>query len=344
MKNSVVLLLILLSIVFSACDNEPLDVMAINTAVLDEELHDLVARVSESEGEEAIECIRFNYPFAIFIFDENMTFLEVVGLLNDEEFIALLESLNENYSISINYPISGTLSNGELIEINTNSELKAAIENCVKTEYKGRCDNTLIDCHWKVTSIDGGDPAFLNSRFNVNYNGIVSLHSMEFAYFGTWVTLFIGNELYLNMDLNDIEQVELFWDGNWLVELLNDQTMRISKDGVVILIEKDCSIPCDGGRYQTCEMELNPGVAEFDLKAYTPCIGVPGIHDMVSAVTYTFYETEDDAINATNAVEGNPYTNIENPQSIYVRTEYSQTGILLNISEIIIEAVPCNDG
>lgn len=335
------LLLIVAVIIQTGCENEPIGEMNINRDIMDEALFELVKELPQPEANSSLECIIFNYPFALFVFDENLNFIEVISIQDDAQFVNFLENLPPQYSISINFPISGTLSNGDLIEINSNDELKEAIDNCFNDALKGRCDNTLIDCSWKVTEIEGSDAAFEQAWFKVNYNGTIAFHNNEHAFFGTWVTLFIGDELYLNMDLNGDDDVERFWDKNWKVNLLNDQIIAISQNGVEVLIVKDCNIPCNNEAYQVCELEDQPGVAIFDLYDFTPCLGVPPTHDVVSAVKYQFYDTEEDAIDGVNEFPSEIYMNTENPDTIYFRNSYIETGEVLRISEIILEAVPC---
>ncbi len=333
---------LLLILIFSSCEDEPIGDMNINFDVLDEELYNLVASVSDDNGETAINCIEFNYSFAVFVFDENLEFIEAVAITDNFTFSNFLGNLNENYSISINYPITGTLHNGDLVDINNNAELKMAIDDCVNDEERRRCNNTLVDCVWQIRSQTGAPNEFQGAYFKVNTLGVVQFHYNNDVYFGNWVTLFIGDDLFLNIDLNDDAEIEEFWDFNWKVNLLSDRIIDITNNNYQVRIEKDCSIPCEIGKYQVCEDENNPGVGEFALQKFTTCIGIPPTHDVVSSITYTFFETEEDALNNTNAISPTSYQNIENPQTVYVRIAYRESGELLFITNIIIETMVCD--
>jgi hypothetical protein len=107
---------------FISCENESLGEMKINRDTVDEELIVLIERIA-TPNEESIECIDFNYSFPLFVFDENMEYLDVILITEDAQFSEFLLNLRENYSISLSYPISGTLSNEDLVEINNNEEL-----------------------------------------------------------------------------------------------------------------------------------------------------------------------------------------------------------------------------
>lgn len=225
--------------------------------------------------------------------------------------------------------------------MNNTQELKAAIENCSKEEYKRRCNNVLVECTWKVTPVEGFPNEFENDIYKIDPSGTVKLHHDDAVFFGTWVTLYIGDQLYLNIDLNDNAEAEGFWDHNWEIEQFNDTQISISNDGTPVLIEKDCSTPCNANAYQVCELYETPGFAIFDFTKFTHCIPIPPTHDVVSAVGFSFFETEEEAMNNVNAVSAYEYINIENPQTIFVRLDYETSGKLLDITQITIEAIIC---
>ncbi len=344
MKKIVYFLSLLLSFVFISCDNEPINPAQINHDIVDEELFTYLTLITDDPIEVSINCIEFNYSFTIFSFDENLDLVDTRAVFNNEDFIALLEALPETHSISVNYPISGTLDSGELIEVNTNEELKEAIKNCSKEERKRRCNNTLVECPMKVSPVPGSPNDFEGATFEVNRNGTVQFHYENSVFFGTWVTLYIGDDLFLNIDVNDDAEVEGFWDFNWEVGVFSEQQIFMANDTHSVLLEKDCSLPCTEEGYQVCELEDMPGVANFNLQRYTPCIAVPATHDVVSSITYSFFLTEDDALTNTNALNPTNYTNVENPQTIFVRIAYTSNDELLETTQIQIEAVPCTGG
>ena len=344
MKKIIYLFPLLFSFCFISCENEPINPAQINLDIVDEELFTFLQLITDEPTDLSINCIQFNYSFTVFSFDENLDLVDTRAVFDNEDFIALLEALPETYFISVNYPISGTLANGELVEVNTNEELKNAIKNCSREERQRRCNNTLVDCTMKVRPAPGSPNDFEGATYKINRNGTVQFHYQDNVFFGTWVTLYIGDELFLNIDLNDNTVVEEFWDHNWLVGVFTDEQIFISNDTHTVLIEKDCSLPCSPDGYQVCELEDTPGIANFNLQKYTPCIAVPATHDVISSITYSFFSTEEDALNNTNALNPTNYTNVENPQAIFVRIAYTTGGELLETTQITIEAVPCPGG
>ncbi|MEL6812079.1 MAG: hypothetical protein AAFP76_12165 [Bacteroidota bacterium] len=341
MKELVKLLLLSLGVILLSCENEPLGEMNLNRNTIDEELVDLIKGISQIEDGTGIDCIRFSYAFVVFTFDANMEFIEATAIRGDQEFSNFLGALEDDYSISINYPISGTLNNGDLVEINTNEELKQAIDACRAEELRRRCNGTLIDCVWKVTELEGYPNDYEEAYYKMRYDGTIQFHLMNEVYFGTWTTLSIGPDVFLNIDLNDNPDIEAFWNLNWKVELRSNAQIEIISDSTRVLMERDCTIPCRLEGYQVCEWEDDPGFANFILKNYTPCIPIPYEHDMVSAVLYSFYETEEDAATGINPISYLEYINSSNPQTVYVRLTYKESGELLDFTEIVIEAINC---
>ncbi len=137
MKKTFLLLLFIVLVVFPSCENEPVSEINVNTDSfeVDSELYGLISRIA-TLTDDPIDCIEFNYSFPLFIFDENMVYLEVIAITDNEQFSTFLGNLSDDYSISLSYPITGTLSNGELVDINNNEQLKDAIDNCVKDQYQ----------------------------------------------------------------------------------------------------------------------------------------------------------------------------------------------------------------
>lgn len=340
MKPLFKILYLTLFLSLTSCENEPFGRMDINDNVLEIELLELVKEVSDA----TIECIEFNYPFVLFVFDDQGNFINTVSMRSDLEFSKFLGNLEETTTISINYPITGTLNNGELVDINNNRELKEAIDACRTEELRGRCNRTLTDCVWKIGSVEGFPNAYEGAYYKLRYDGSVQFHYNADVFFGTWVTLTIGQEVFLNIDLNDDPEIEQFWNLNWLVDLRSDLRIELSDNDVPVLMEKDCGIPCVAEGYQVCQLLDDPGIAEFALQDYTTCIPIPATHDVVSAVTYTFHETLENAQFGLEPISSTYYINLSNPQVLFARVAYKETNELLLVFEFLIEAIPCTDG
>jgi hypothetical protein len=340
MKKFIRILAILQLALLVSCTDEGIGDMVINEDVVDAELFQLIERMS-SAGDNSIECIEFNYSFPLFIFDENLEYLDVALMTDNVQFSDFLVNLPDNYSISLSYPIAATLSNGDLIDINSNQELALYIDACTEEEYQRRCNSALSSCVWSVSFLEGFPNDYEEDYFYLNSNGIIQFHSDSNIYFGTWTTFYIEDDLHLNMYINSDGEIENTWNYDWNVAIFADNRMELETLGNRVLIEKTCAIECADESFQVCEFEMDPGFAEFSFEDYSFCIPIPTTHDLISAVTFSFYETEEYAIAGTNAISSSEYTNIENPQTIFVRIDYTESGELLGFWEISIEAIQC---
>ncbi len=344
MKKTVQLIAFLLILPFTGCDNEPIGEVDYSTDFIfvDTELYDLIKRVAEPDTSEGISCIAFNYSFAIFVFDSNQEFLRAEGINNNEEFIFLLENLEEGESISLNYPLSGSTTGGDLIEINTNDELKEAIEDCVKEEIINDCNGALCEaqCAWVITAFS--NTAFEGAYINHNIDGSFNLYHASNVYFGTWITYFTEDQLYLNMQFIDNGAVAEAFNFEWELDYNSDELMTLTAAEHTLSIGIDCELPCFEENFTQCEIEGNEGTANFALQEYILCFGNNYGNGANRPLEFSFYETAADAQTGNNQISPTSYTNIENPQTIYFRSYEMETLDTTGFGSFIIEATPCN--
>ncbi|GAB5399162.1 MAG: hypothetical protein Aureis2KO_07470 [Aureisphaera sp.] len=336
----------LLSLILISCESEPVGEATINYDTIEatSELYSLLERTPGDEAENPLECIEFNYSFVIFIFNESLEYIEPVSIGDNEQFVGLLEAMPDNYSISISYPIKGTQSNGELLEITNNEELKAALEACEKDEEIRNCNGTFRTCYWEIQEWDGFPNDFEGDYIAVNDNDILQLHSGQEIYFGSWVTFHIGDELHMNISFITEEENETgqYWNFDWEVITLSSNLIEIQKGAQRIRIVQNCEWICSTQVYQVCEEEDNPGSAILDLQDYSLCAEIPSGHDRSSSLLLTYFETEQDAIDDVNEIDPIEYSTISNPQTIYFRIETLEDEELLEIEQFEVEAIPCD--
>ena len=267
MKKVLSVVLFIQIIFFSSCGSESIGEANINQDVVDEELFEVLERISTA-NDEAIDCIDFNYSFPLFLFDENLEYLDVILITDDVQFSDFLLNLPDNYSISISYPISGTLSNGDLVEINSNADLAAAVDACTQEEYQASCIAALISCVWEVKSLPNYPNDFEGAYFYMNINEIVQFHLDDKIYFGTWTTFYIGDDLHLNIFINTDGEIANTWNYDWNVAIFLENSIELETADNRTLIEKTCLIDCTIGAYQVCELDTDSGIAEFIFKDY----------------------------------------------------------------------------
>ncbi len=335
--------LFLLTIQYS-CVNEFLDMPDPSTAIaVNSELYNLLQKVADNDFENDMTCIEFNYPFTLIIYDENMNIFKYQSIRSDIEFREVLGSLEDGKSISLSYPISSVLDNGQSYEITNNQELEEALGQCLKADTIITCNNILTQtsCIWKVSHLDGPNPQYENSYFQVSSLGNAGLYFQNHSFGGTWITYFIEDKLHLNIFIVGDEEVSTDWNYDWKVVDFNDSQMEIENGTDHFLLVKYCFEPCIKFLIEECETEFNSGVAIFDLESYFGCFfPFTDISDP-STVTWSYYESEEDMIAGINPIEDLLYSNVTNPQVIYVRFDDITTGEMVTFIPLILKAINC---
>ncbi len=193
-------------------------------------LEDLAEQCDDDEDED-IECLDFEYPITVSTYDTINQTSSVIVLENDEDLYNLIEDLDEDELVGINFPITVILADSSTIEINNNHELEEIIEDveddCDEDDdddYDNdhEVDTTLItpivlEGQWIVASYDtaGNDITSDFEGFTLEFfeDGTMVATDGTDTFEGTW-------EEHVEDDLG-IELVIEF-DGSTLIKMLND--------------------------------------------------------------------------------------------------------------------------
>ncbi len=81
--------------------------------------------------DEDIECIDFLYPIRLSTFNNRSNDLNSIILNHDSELFLFMSNMDNNTSMSVNYPINLLLHNGQNVDAQHNSGLLEAISNVV---------------------------------------------------------------------------------------------------------------------------------------------------------------------------------------------------------------------
>lgn len=101
------------------------------TIVNDENELETLIELCEDDEDDNIECIDFQYPLSVSVFNENSEVLETITFTNDEEFHDFINDLDDDDIVNISFPITVILSDGQEINISNLDELEEAIENVI---------------------------------------------------------------------------------------------------------------------------------------------------------------------------------------------------------------------
>lgn len=324
--KEILILFLVVSITSCAYDLDDrltnITVKAEDVIPVDSDLFKTIEGVTDTSGDDqkGIACIDFNYPLTIFSLDEDLVVFSVNTVSNDEEFSNLIGSLDETFSISISFPISSTLENGEPFEINTKEELKEAIDNCLQEELIFECEQLIQHCIWKIGYSFENNNDFLGYYFN-EFNGATVLNISDSLYIGSWTPFTIETELHLNINLLDDTEVGSYFNKDWKVKYLDSNSLRLTYEDDVLILNQRCDddyLECTNFNFEVCDPENENGISQFTLEDYTYCI--LDTIEIESNAEVSFHLSIEDAEAAENLIPTDtPFTSTVNHQIIYVR-------------------------
>lgn len=187
-----------------------------------DDLDDVLDDCGEDDDFDEIDCVSFNFPIVINVYDANNQLANTITINNNAELYNFLENLEDNEYIAIQYPISLIDSNGNSITVTNNNQLEDVIEDSIDD-----CDDSpsgggstalstiLTDGSWYVSYFfDDTDETtdYAGYVFTFNTNGTSLAVKNTTSLNGTWSNY---------MDSGD-EKLDLSFDGLTLDELEDD--------------------------------------------------------------------------------------------------------------------------
>ncbi|WP_310555002.1 hypothetical protein [Flavobacterium sp.] len=267
-------LLIAFSLFFIiSCTTEPYEGKSnTETIAKDSKLFRLISGVTSKSTDplQDIVCIDFIYPFTTIIYNSNLENIGTTVLNSDEQFSLFLANFPTNQSISISYPISTTLTDGTIFTVNNNDELKLAIDSCSKEDiiaygsslFSGDSEEK---CVWKITYTNEGNIKYFGGIFDVNSDNTLVFSFENTNYVGTWIFLFVNDELHININLEGTSEVAQDWNFNKKVELTED-TITIKTEPKTIILNKSCE---SNASYEISDNGPAGGIVFYDKGIYS---------------------------------------------------------------------------
>ncbi|WP_299215441.1 hypothetical protein [uncultured Aquimarina sp.] len=337
-------IILVLSIILASCENESFDILNEKIDV-NSELFSNLKTLSETAPENAeVVCLTFIYPFNVYLYDENEAISDSQIINNNIEFTQLLGQIPEENSISLSYPISGTTADGNSISINSNFGLKEAIGACIDDQIILYCNNLLEEpnCVWEIESQTENDQ-YDNSLLDFYDDGTGVFYHNGNAYRVSWISLFIEEQLHVNIRVEGDSSVAEDWNFDWEAEIINENTIKITNQEDSFIIEKNCNIEnnCDYVEFRECESD-NEEETQFVFDNYIDCITSFREETEIPNLELTFYSTMDDATQQINQLPTNGYNNVANPQIIFVLINNTITEVS-QISRIVLLEETCSD-
>lgn len=268
------ILLLLMVLTTNCTDNDDNFVMP-ELIGKNSDLYQLLNRVVESENEDPLEkivCLDFVYPLELLVYNENLEVVDTRVITGDNNFSAFLGGLAIDLSISISYPITTTLGNGDVFTVNSNAELKLAIDSCSREDIITFCNGAFsgnptnqITCVWNVKYDAVGDNRYVGGSFTIHPDGFLNFTYNQTTYLGSWTFVFVNNILNLNINLEGTTQVATDWNFNQRIYFVGNDIV-IANSPKQITLMKVCETTDE---YEIGENGPANGLVFYDKGVYT---------------------------------------------------------------------------
>ena len=340
----------------TSCKNEDLDdnIERLNFEELIPQtstLFSLMTQVVTEEGANgSVICIDFIYSFRLRVYDEAGTLVSEDIVSSDATLFQALNQVEADQYIGLSFPIQTVLNDGTVFEINDKDELQEAVQRCIlefREQIIGSGSSQLVDCVWVVTpGEDQPAGTYDNAVFDVDGAGTIDFFHRGVEYDGSWIMYFIEDELHLNINFNNEEEIGPDWNFDWKLNIPDSETMELSLEDELIILKKACDEAeyCTLLEFTACADEATPDEAEFMLEDFITCIDIIAApRDETIDFEFSFYTTISDAELGTNAIDTSvPYTNVSNPETLFVRIEDPMT-TEFEVTPITLIAEVCED-
>lgn len=313
--------------------------------------------VGENEDDDDIECIDFVYPVSFSIYNTDFQVIDTVTINDDEALHDFLEDLEGPILASLDFPVSLVTASGETVVVNSNQELEVAISDADGTcdeddDYDWNDDDddcteenielNLKECLWDISDYDNSNLfSDYYIDFNENYEFTVLDENSNAIHDGTWSVAQDGAVITLTFT-TDWEDLA----GDWtIVNCDDDDEYNLDNGQITMQIEQDCTVSnnpigcLEANDIVKCD-ENNDGFETFNL--YEGLSEIDGCTP-AGTVQVSYHITLADAEANVNAIPTpEAFTNVSNPQTIYVRVELLNNPSQFEILEIGLILEDCS--
>lgn len=226
-------------------DDDTLEIIFPITIILEDYSQETIANYTElatyasnCTGEniedDDIECVYFQYPISLSIFNSNNEIIEVVTVNNDKSFYEFLSEIAQYDIVSGNFPIIVKLaSNGNSIEVQNFNQLQAILEtntfNCDEDDDYNYDDDDCNECtisqleayltscqDWEVDQLirdnsTNTEEYYNGYVFNFYPDGSLISTYLSFSFSGTWTASGSGNNITVNIDIPTLPECNNPW-------------------------------------------------------------------------------------------------------------------------------------
>jgi hypothetical protein len=195
----------------------------------------------ENEVDDDIECLDFQYPITISVFNTNNELTNILSVQSDKDLYGFINNMNSKDFATINFPISVTLSDGSQIIINDLIELNNVIDthknDCDEDDDYDYNDDDCIDCNveelasiltsctdWTIDRLErdstNHDNYYDGYTFNFFNDGTLSVYWSGITAYGTWTTSGTAMNLHVIINVQGLD----YCNNNWVLHEISKYT------------------------------------------------------------------------------------------------------------------------
>jgi hypothetical protein len=215
------------------------------------ELEEKVA-LCNTDTDEDIECVDFQYPLSYSVFNQNNEFLDVVTITTDAAHYAFVLSIVADDIISINFPFTLLFTDASSLGITSTVELQEAIENVIDTcdenddidedeeeeeeeeEEENQIGVFIEDCSDLNILIFDANPGTTDFNLFFQDNGLLLAFSPTLGFAGTWELTQVGGEDGVVLALPD--GVSLGLNTTWALDSITNGIIVLSNGSGSVLV------------------------------------------------------------------------------------------------------------
>ena len=203
------------------------------------ELRELAAECIEGGDDDDIECIDFNYPLTISVFDAENNLIDTLTFQSDEQLYLFFEDLDEDIILSFNFPLTIQLASGLEITVQDHEQLEdlieAAVEDCDEDDDDDYDDDDCEDCSVERVKelmtacdlsvealiLDGVDQQeqYVDYLFTFVEDGTVEAGIEGSRVEGTWELVETDEGIKLELNIEELPD----FDGPWRLHEIEEE-------------------------------------------------------------------------------------------------------------------------
>lgn len=298
--------------------------------------------------DEDIECIDFQYPISIAIFNANFEVIDTEVIDDDEELYMFIDSLNDGLVTSINYPVTMILADGSTLVANNNQELLTAItaaENtCDEDDDNNYNDDDctleqanayLLECMWDLVVTENQMTTnYENVEFNADGNLMAYDSGGQIVLEGNWTLQNTTNGITLNINNSDA-----LITAQWNLSECETERFVFTNGTTQMVMEQDCSVvittpfQCFENQERTlCDDDPIDGFLTMNLdELFIDSVSCP------INFTHSFHTTQADAESNTLPLLSTLYTNVASVETLYLRIQSLDGAFQVYTIQITVE-------